>query len=186
MRPLPVYHSLRICLKYIHVVSTGLWLGSGGSILFLLFLNSQTQNSKELYAYNLATSCIDDYLLIPSASICIVSGAIICFAEDLMMFTCSWIITKCACSIMALAIGTFIAPEISQLLDLVNLARTSSLPNHEYLDVLLASLILAIFQTLIILYVIFISIKRPCANFKNCKQCRESRKSALEQGHLVD
>lgn len=98
MRSLPVYHSLRICLKYVHIVSSGLWLGSGGSILFLLFLNMHTQNEKEMFALNLATTGIDNYLLIPSACICIVSGAIICVAEDLMMFSCSWIITKSACS----------------------------------------------------------------------------------------
>jgi len=184
MRPLPVYHNLRICLKYVHVVSTGLWLGSGGSILFLLFLNWQTRNGKELYAFNLATSCIDNYLLIPSASICIVSGTIICVAEDLMMFTCSWIVTKCACSILALSIGTFIAPEINQLLDIVTSGRASTHLNLEYSDILTTSLFLAIFQTLIILYVVFTSIKRPCSNFKNCKQCRESRQVGTDQSTL--
>jgi uncharacterized membrane protein len=177
MHPLPVYHNLRIGLKYLHIVSTGLWLGSGGSLLFLLFLNSQTHNGKELYAFNLATSCIDNFLLIPSASVCILSGAIICVAEDLMMFTCSWIITKCLCSILALSIGTFIAPGISQLSEVVNLVSTQ----FEYHDMLSANLVLAIFQTLILLYVIFTSVKRPCSNFKNCKQCRESREIGLDQ-----
>ena len=171
MRPLPVYHDLRICLKYIHIVSTGLWLGSGGSLLFLLFLNSQTHDGKELHTLNLATCCIDNFLLIPSASVCILSGAIICIAEDLMMFTCSWIITKCLCSILALSIGTFIAPGISQLSEVVNLVNTQ----FEYHDMLSANLVLAVFQTLILLYVIFTSVKRPCSNFKNCKQCRDSR-----------
>jgi hypothetical protein len=182
MRPLPVYHNLRICLKYIHIVSTGLWLGSGGSILFLLFLNAQTHIENELYAFNLATSCIDNYLLIPSASVCILSGAIICIAEDLMMFTCSWIITKCACSIMALAIGTFIAPGIDQLSDIIDLTRRSTGIDSEYLDILTSNQLLALFQTAIILYVIFTSIRRPCANFKNCKQCRESRQIELDAG----
>jgi len=175
MRPFPVYHSLRIALKYIHIVSTGLWLGSGGSILFLLFLNLQSHNSMELYAFNLATSSIDNYLLIPSASVCIVSGAVICVVEDLMMFTCSWIITKCACAIMALSVGTFIAPEIGELMDFGNSIKSSVQHSTDYFDILTTSLFLAIFQTLIILYVVFISIKRPCSNFKNCRQCRESR-----------
>jgi hypothetical protein len=175
MRSLPVYHGLRICLKYIHIVSSGIWLGAGCSILFLLFLNSQTHNEKELFAFNLATTSIDNYLLIPSACICIASGAINCIAEDLMMFSCSWIITKCACSIMALALGTFIAPGINQLSGIVNLERYNTRYNLEYPDILNANIILAISQTLILLYVIFISVKRPCSNFKNCKQCRESR-----------
>jgi hypothetical protein len=174
MRSLPEYHSLRICLKYIHLVSSGLWLGSGCSILFLLFLNSQNHNEKELFAYNIATTNIDNYLLIPSACICILSGAIICVAEDLMMFSCSWIITKCVCSIMALALGTFIAPGIDQLSGIVNFDRVNIRYNHEYIDILTANIILAISQTLILLYVIFISIKRPCSNYKNCKYCRES------------
>ena len=177
MRPLPVYHHLRIGLKYIHIVSTGFWLGSGGSLLFLLFLNSQTHNAKELYAFNLATSCIDNFLLIPSASVCILSGAIICVAEDLMMFACSWIITKSLCSMMALSIGTFIAPGIRQLSEVVNPVST----RFEYLDLLSSNLVLAIFQTSILLYVIFTSVRRPCSNFKNCKQCRESGQIGLDK-----
>jgi hypothetical protein len=143
----------------------------------LLFLNLHTQNEKEMFAFNLAATGIDNYLLIPSACICIVSGAIICAAEDLMMFSCSWIITKCACSIMALSLGTFIAPGISQLSDIVTLDNITTRYNLEYLDILAANLVLAIVQTLVLFYVVFISIKRPCTSFKNCKQCRESRQN---------
>jgi uncharacterized membrane protein len=173
MRSLPVYHNLRICLKYIHIVATALWLGTGVSVLFLLFLSSQTHNEKELAALSLATTGIDDYLLIPGACICFASGALICIAEDLMMFSCRWIITKCACSMMALSLGAFIAPGIDKISGIGNYLQASY--NREYADELNSNIILAIFQMLTILYVIYISIKRPCSNFKNCKQCRESR-----------
>jgi large-conductance mechanosensitive channel len=177
MRSLPVYHRGRIYLKYIHIVTTGLWLGSGGSILFLLYLSLQSSNDRELMAFNSAMTAIDNYLLIPCACIGIASGAIICAVEELDMFSCSWVITKSVCSIMALFLGTLIIPGMDQLTRIVNLDRFYTRYDLDFNDILITNIILGIFQTLIILFVIFISVKRPCTSFKNCKQCRESRQN---------
>ena len=175
MQILPEYHLTRICLKYIHIVSSGIWLGTGASIILLLFLNSKIVDSNALIALRLASTSIDNYLLIPSACICITSGAVICVVEGLDMFSCSWIITKCACSIMALVLGTFLAPDMYQLSGIIDPQRVYAVYHLDHADIIAAITILAISQTAIILFVIFISIKRPCTNFKNCKHCKESR-----------
>ena len=174
MRSLPVYHRNRIFLKYIHIVSAGLWLGSGGSILFLLYLSLQSCNERELVAFSTAMSAIDNYLLIPGACLCIAGGAVSCIVEDLSMFSCSWVITKSVCSIMALFLGTLIVPGMDLLAGMVHLESIYSHYNLEYHDILMTNFMLCIFQMLIVLFVIFISIKRPCSSFTNCKQCRES------------
>jgi uncharacterized membrane protein len=177
MRSLPVYHRARIYLKYIHIVATGLWLGSGGSILFMLYLSLQSGNEWELVSFNRAMTAIDSYLLIPGACICIAVGAVICVVEDLSMFSCSWVITKSVCSIMALYLGTLIIPGMGLLAGIVHLDVIYTRYDLDYYDLLLTNTMLCIFQTMIILFVIFISVKRPCANFKNCMQCRESRQN---------
>jgi hypothetical protein len=82
---------------------------------------------------------------------------------------------------MALAMGTFIAPGMAQLSGDAHLEMNNILHYPDYLDVLTAIIILAVSQTSKLLYVIFISIKRPCTSFKNCKHCRESRQNALDQ-----
>ena len=173
MRSLPVYHRARIILKYIHIVSAALWLGSGGSILFLLYLSLQSHNERELIAFSTAMSAIDNYLLIPGACVCIAGGVVICAIEDLGMFSCSWVITKSVCSIMALFLGTLIIPGMDLLAGIVNLEAIYTRYDVEYRDILVTNIILCIFQMVIVLFVIFISVKRPCSNFKNCLQCRE-------------
>jgi large-conductance mechanosensitive channel len=175
MRALPAYHTIRIILKYVHIVSSALWLGTGASILLLLSLYNEIIDEHALIAFNLASTSIDNYLLIPSACISMASGVTICIIEDLDMFSCSWIITKCVCAIMAIALGTFIAPVMYQMSGIVDSKDVNVLFNLDYYDILTATFILVISQLLIILFIIFISIKRPCTNFRNCKQCRESR-----------
>ena len=175
MQPLPEYHIIRICLKYIHIVSSGIWLGTGMSILLLLYLNTITIDRNALIALNLATTSIDNYLLIPSACISIASGAGICVVEGLGMFTCSWIITKNVCSIMALTLGTFIAPEMYHLSSIADAERNHALHSLEYNDSMISILILAVTPTAILYYLFFISIKRPCTSYKNCTHCKESR-----------
>ena len=176
MQSLPVYHRIRILLKYLHVVSSGIWVGTGACILLLLYLDSQTVRGDELFAFNRAIVCIDDYLLIPGATLCIVSGVTICIIEDFEMFSCRWVLRKCAGSIAALTIGIFfMAPWMKLLKEIVDSERILSLSNLDYLDIWRADVILSVIQLVVLLYIIYMSIKRPCLNFQNCKQCRESR-----------
>lgn len=82
---------------------------------------------------------------------------------------------------MALLMGTFIAPGMYQLASISDYDHVQAIYNLDYHDIITAIIILAISQTLIILFVIFISIKRPCTNFKNCMHCRETRQNGKSQ-----
>jgi uncharacterized membrane protein len=175
MRTLPVYHRFRVLLKYLHIVSAGLWLGSGACVLLLLYLSTGTAKGDELYAFTLAVLCIDNCLLVPAACLCFLSGVAICGVEGMCFFTCGWVMGKCIGSVAALAIGSFFMVHWMALLSkIVDIERIKAMQNLDYLDIWRADVILGIVQTCILLSIIYIAIKRPCVNFKNCKQCRES------------
>jgi len=176
MRPLPVYHRFRIFLKYLHVVSASLWIGSGSCILLLFFLATRTQKGDELFAFTYAVLCVDNYLLVPSACLSIGSGVAICVAEGMCFFSCGWILGKCVGSVATLAIGSsFMLHWMALLSRIVDSERITAMHNPDFLDIWRADVLLGLVQSGILLYIIFISIKRPCINFRNCKQCRESR-----------
>ncbi len=176
MRTLPAYHHIRVLIKYLHVVTAGLWLGTGASILLLLYLSTRTVTGDELYAFTRAVLCIDNYLLVPGACACILSGVAICTVEGMCFFSCGWILGKCVGSVAALTIGSFFMIHWMALLSkIVDMERIKAMQNLDYLDIWRADVILGTVQSAILLGIIYVSIKRPCLNFKNCKHCRESR-----------
>lgn len=174
MHVLPKYRRLRVLLKYLHIIASCIWLGAGFSVMVLLFLNRRATTADQLFALNSGIKYLDDYLIIPAAGGSLLSGFVICVIANLGVTTCRWVVTKWTITLAASLFGAVcLAPWMKRLTALCSGSSSAvfSDPNYwraYHLDVAFGTL-----QTAVLLYLMLISVLKPCNAYHNCVHCRE-------------
>jgi uncharacterized membrane protein len=186
MHVLPKYHRLRILLKYLHIIASCVWLGAGFSVMVLLVLNRRATTADQLFALNFGIKYLDDYLIVPAAAGCLLSGFVICVIANLGVTSCRWVVTKWTITLAAALFGAVcLAPWMKRLAALCNGSSPAVFIDPRYwrayhLDVAFGTL-----QTAVLLYLMLISVLKPCNTYHNCVHCRE-RFGGGECAHKVE
>jgi hypothetical protein len=174
MHTLPEFHRIRLYLKYLHIMSSCLWLGAGFSVMVLLHLGRLAGSGDALSAFNVAIRHLDNFLIIPSAASSFLSGVALCQVANLGLTSCRWVVTKWTVTVVAMVFGALcLAPWMSQLAVLSEALGFIALADPGYFHTYYLDVIFGALQTIILLYLMLISVLKPCSGYRNCVHCRE-------------
>lgn len=174
MQTLPEFHRIRLFLKYLHIISSCLWVGAGFSVMVLLYLSRLAGSGDALFAFNVGIQYLDNFLIIPSAALCFLSGVALCLVANLRLTSCRWVVTKWTITVAAMVFGSLcLAPWMRRLAALSDVLGFGAFADPDYFRTYYVDVIFGVLQTIVLLYLMLISVFKPCTGYRNCVHCRE-------------
>ena len=175
------YHTIRIVLNLAHIISACLWMGAVVCIGFLLYLNYDSTSTDELLAFNLGIECLDHYMVGPAVIVCFVSGLLLCMSANLRLFGCRGVMTKWVGTWVATLFGVlWLAPWLHRLEKLCVQQHFTVFATPLYYRIYWLDCLNIVVQIGLLVYLMLLSIEKPCEGHKNCVSCRERFNFAKE------
>jgi len=148
-------------LRTFHLYLACVW-GGGASSLFAIHCLYRPDSGPELYARNLALLYVDNYILVPSAIGCMVTGLLYCHLTRWGYLRYHWIIVKFAANLLFLLTGFFwFIPWIARMVE-------TSLAMNRYMEIdpgytaaMRIHMIMAASQAVLVFLLIIISVFKP-------------------------
>jgi len=152
----------RSILLSIHIIFAGWWMGAAVSMILLNFLSGNIISGDELFATNAAIKHIDDFIIIPAALGSLLTGFLICLLTRWGFFRHRWVTVKWIVTITAILFGTFfLGPWVNGFVAISDTLRIDALADPIYVSSKNLNQIFGIAQTVIILFLVFVSVIKP-------------------------
>jgi len=149
-------------LKIFHLIMVGLWVGGAVGLTLMAAFLGPGESDGELYAYDMARKFIDDFIIIPGAMGCLVSGLLISWLTPWGFFKHRWVAVKWVLTVACILFGTFVLGPFVNDRALMSLDfGLRALDKPVYVDSLSRTLRLGGFQVLAILFMVAISTLKP-------------------------
>jgi hypothetical protein len=117
-----------------HVASGAIWLGTGLCLVIMGIKNIDAPNADALYAINEICKFLDDFVIIPTATLSSLTGLFLCWFTNWGFFKHYWVITKWVLTTLAIVFGTFwIGPWINAMTSISATERLQALQNPLYM-----------------------------------------------------
>ncbi|WP_235919477.1 hypothetical protein [Heliomicrobium undosum] len=115
-----------------------------------------------LYAVNASMKIIDDYIVIPSAIGCLVTGLFFSWLTNWGFTKFYWVIVKWVLTVVAILFGTFfIGPWLNELVEISRIERILALQNAVYLSHFQSHALSSLVQIASMIFMIVISVLKP-------------------------
>jgi uncharacterized membrane protein len=151
-------------LKFVHIVSNALWLGGALGMIFLLTLGLQSTNT---YAITTAIQILDLGVVVPSASISLITGIIFSSMTHWGFMKHRWIIAKYVINLVPVLLGALVqAPWLVNMLELAKSMLPGSGLSPEFLSLRNQFLIFTIIQWILLVMAVYLSIFKPSLKSK--------------------
>jgi len=149
-------------LKIIHLLMAGLWLGGALALSLMLTALGPGRSGGELLGYDLARQFVDDYIIIPGAIGCLLSGLVISLGTSWGFFKHRWVAIKWFFTVGCILFGTFyLGPRIDgQPLLSLNLGLAAA-ADPLYQALRLENLVGGWVQMAALVFLVAISILKP-------------------------
>ncbi|KAB8320321.1 hypothetical protein SD81_001540 [Tolypothrix campylonemoides VB511288] len=145
-----------------HVAFGGIWFGTALCMIAIALSNRNTPNGDELYAINSVMKLLDDWVIIPSAILSLVTGGLLCWLTIWGFFKHYWVIVKWIATVTLIVTGTiWLGPWTNMMTAISAAERIQALQNPLYVFDQNGVLVGAIIQTSCILAIIGISVLKP-------------------------
>jgi hypothetical protein len=145
-----------------HVAFAGIWFGTALCMIVIALGNRNTPNGDELYAINSVLKRLDDFVIIPSAILSLITGGLLCWLTIWGFFKHYWVIVKWVATVILIVFGTFwLGPWTNAMTAMSDAKRLQALHNPLYVFDQKAVVVGAIIQTSCLLAIIGISILKP-------------------------
>ncbi|MBW4633677.1 MAG: hypothetical protein KME30_17800 [Iphinoe sp. HA4291-MV1] len=145
-----------------HVAFGGIWFGTALCMIAVALSNRNTLNGDELYAINAVMKLLDDFVIIPSAILSLMTGGLLCWLTIWGFFKHYWVIVKWIATVTLIVTGTiWLGPWINAMTAISDAERLQALQNPLYVFDQKAVLVGAIIQTSCVLAIIGISVLKP-------------------------
>jgi hypothetical protein len=145
-----------------HVASGSIWFGAAMCMVAIAFKNAHTTNGDELYAINATLKLLDDFVVIPSANLSLLTGGLLCWLTIWGFFKHYWVIVKWVATVTLIAVGTaWLGPWVNAATSISDIERSQALSNPLYTFDIKGVLIGGAIQNLCILAIIAISVLKP-------------------------
>ncbi|HEX5773526.1 MAG TPA: DUF2269 family protein [Geomobilimonas sp.] len=165
----------RQMLKCIHLTAVCTWIGGGLAVLVLLHNDRLTSNGDELFAFNHAIRSIDDFLIKPAAVASSASGLLLCLLTNWGFSRHRWIVVKGFLTLGAILFGAFyLGPWLRELSDMTAANRLAVFDDGDYARAYRFGAIASIFQTLLLIGLVLISIVKPSFDQKRSLSRRKT------------
>lgn len=149
-------------LKGFHIFLACLWIGAAASMVLLSFFRGQITNGDELWAVHASIKMIDDFIIIPSAIGCLVTGILFSWLTNWGFFKFPWIIVKYVITIGAILFGTFyLGTWVNGMEAISKVERLAALENSTYLQYAKLNLYFGSLQAFTLIVAAFISVFKP-------------------------
>jgi hypothetical protein len=121
-------------LVSLHVSSGAIWLGTGLCLVIMGAKNIHETSGDALYAVNEICKLLDDFVIIPTATISLVSAFFLSWFTNWGFFKHYWVIAKWVLTVLAIVFGTFwIGPWINAMTSISAAERLKALENPLYM-----------------------------------------------------
>jgi hypothetical protein len=146
-------------LKMFHLLFASMWFGGGLSMLLLLITLSP-QESYEMYMRSLALQKIDDYIVIPAAIACLITGLIYGIWTNWGFFKHRWITVKWILLIIMIMIslGLFMGPWIDNNVYPITEISNYTMDNKDFFHNIRWSILVGAIQVSFLFFVYIISV----------------------------
>jgi uncharacterized membrane protein len=152
----------RSWLKSIHILFSCGWVGGAVCLVLLINIKGTPSSGDELYAVNASLKLIDDFVIIPSALGCLITGSLISWLTNWGFFKHNWIIVKWAVTLSLVIFGTFwLGPWINTMARISASERLLALNEPEYLSCYKLNRIFGLFQHFVLISLVIISVLKP-------------------------
>lgn len=149
-------------LKGFHIFFSCLWIGTAVSMMLLTFVRSHITNGDELWAVNTSIKLLDDFIIVPSAFGCLITGILFSWLTNWGFFKFNWIIVKYCINIAAILFGTFfLGPWVNGMEAISDAERLSALQNVTYLNYSKMNIYFGSLQAFTLILAAFISVFKP-------------------------
>ena len=146
----------------IHVIFAGIWFGTALCMIVIALMNRNTTNGDELYAINSVMKLLDDFVIIPSANLSLLSGGLLCWLTIWGFFKHYWVITKWFATVTLIVAGTiWLGPWTNAMTAISADERLQALQNPLYVFDRSGVIIGAVIQTSCLLAIVAISFLKP-------------------------
>ncbi|MDR0436731.1 MAG: hypothetical protein LBH22_00360 [Bacteroidales bacterium] len=148
-------------LKIFHIFFGFSWVIGGIALCMLIFV-VRPQSGDELYMLYRILQLIDYYLIIVGAIGCLVTGLIYSIWTNWGFFKYSWVAVKWILLILQILVGTFIlGPAVDNNVIIADQLRDAAFLDPVFLNNIQTTQIIGTIQTLLLLFVIVISVQKP-------------------------
>ena len=152
----------RAWLKGFHVLFACAWLGTAMSMVLILASNAQPNSGLQLYSVMSSLKVIDDFIIIPSAIGCLITGLIFSLFTKWGFTKFYWIIFKWIIIILQISLGTFfLGPWLNTMLTLSNQLGFNPSESYQYVSNYNLNFYFGMIQAALLVVVVFVSILKP-------------------------
>jgi len=148
-------------LKIVHLFFVSMWVGGAISLLIIFFL-ARPSGGDELYAVNMAMKLVDDFVIIPGANGCLLTGLVYGIWTRWGFFRHNWLKVKWAMTVAQIVFGTFwLGPWLNGNAAIAATERLGALQNPVYMHNYTMNAFWGPLQVSLILVMVWISVDKP-------------------------
>lgn len=145
-----------------HVAFGGIWLGTALCIVAIAIIKRNLPDKDALYGINLMLKFMDDWVIIPSAMLSLLTGGLLCWLTIWGFTKHYWVIVKWVATMTLIATGTiWLGPWLNRMAAISQAQRLQALQNPAYLFAQQGVIIGGLLQTTCLLIIVAISVLKP-------------------------
>jgi hypothetical protein len=145
-----------------HIASGGIWFGTSLCMVLIALSNRNTTNGDELFAINSVLKLLDDFVIIPSATLSLMTGGLLSWLTIWGFTKHYWVIVKWIATVTLIVVGTaWLGPWTNAITAISQTQRLQALQNPLYVWEQKTLIIGAIAQTISLLAIMAISVLKP-------------------------
>lgn len=152
-------------VKALHLYFASIWSGGAASIFAIhcLFI---PLSGAELYARNMTLIYIDDYVIMPAATGCFITGLIASYITGWGYIKFYWIVVKWVSFVILTISGWFwFIPWMTKMADATSAIRNMLIVDPGDMAAMDIHMIMAFSQSVLILFLVVISVYKPWGKF---------------------
>lgn len=167
-KPKLLSKTARRFVLWVHVLSSGLWMGSAMAMMVLVVARGWApDDAAEFYAFCLCVKLIDDYVIIASCGLAALSGLLLSWKTPWGFFRYWWVAVKLCITLVMLCTGAgLLGPWINETEALAREHGWATLQLPRYRTVVRAVLGLGWGQVSVLCFVLYASIFKPWGKLK--------------------
>jgi len=149
-------------LKGFHLLLAGTWVGAAFCMLLLGVVQGHITNGEELWAVNKSIQLIDDFIIIPAALGCLITGIMFSSLTNWGFFKHKWIIVKYIITFATILFGSFFLGPWTNGMEAISAAQgILALQDLNYLHYAAMNKYFGPLQAFILVATLFISVLKP-------------------------
>lgn len=148
-------------VKALHIYLASIW-GGGAASLFAIHCLFTPDSGPELYARNMALISVDNYVIIPSATGCFLTGITLSYLTQWGYLKFYWIIVKLSFNAILIFAGFFwLIPWLDKMAEASSSFRHMMMIEPSSAAAMDVHMIMAVGQTTLMLFLVIISVFKP-------------------------